>query len=243
MGEPDHAARAVAELAAWRARQLRPAGALDRAARKVQDRIIALTPERVHAVVTGVIEQMIRGVMFGSHHTTVTPPQEASAEARETRMRERIGLYRATAATEGGVAGAGGFLLAAADFPALIAIKLKLLFDLAALDGRDTAAFPERLLILLIFRLAFSSPGRRAEALAAVEAWIAGDRPQSLEEFDWRGFQQEYRDYIDLAKLAQLIPVIGAPVGAVVNYRMTSRLGEAALNVFRMRRAAETGLL
>ena len=36
-----------------------------------------------------------------------------------------------------------------------------------------------------------------------------------LDEFDWRKFQQEYRDYIDLAKLAQLIPVIGAPVGVI----------------------------
>ena len=39
-------------------------------------------------------------------------------------------------------------------------------------------------------------------------------------EFDWRNFQQEYRDYIDLAKMAQLIPVIGAPVGIVVNNRL-----------------------
>jgi hypothetical protein len=31
-------------------------------------------------------------------------------------------------------------------------------------------------------------------------------------------FQQQYRDYIDIAKLAQMIPVIGAAVGAIANY-------------------------
>ena len=36
--------------------------------------------------------------------------------------------------------GTGGFLLAAADFPALIAIKIKLLFEIAALYGHDGQA-------------------------------------------------------------------------------------------------------
>ncbi|MGI8581540.1 MAG: EcsC family protein, partial [Chitinophagaceae bacterium] len=52
---------------------------------------------------------------------------------------------------------------------------------------------------------------------------------------DWRTFQQEYRDYIDLAKMAQLIPVIGAPVGVVVNYRLIKKLGITAMNAYRMR--------
>lgn len=56
---------------------------------------------------------------------------------------------------------------------------------------------------------------------------------------DWRRFQQEYRDYIDLAKLAQLIPIVGAPIGAVVNYRLLDQLGEAAINAYRMRWFAE----
>jgi hypothetical protein len=56
-----------------------------------------------------------------------------------------------------------------------------------------------------------------------------------MNEFDWRNFQQEYRDYIDLAKLAQLIPVIGAAVGLVVNYRLLKKLGHIAMNAYRMR--------
>ena len=59
--------------------------------------------------------------------------------------------------------------------------------------------------------------------------------PEDIHQFDWRNFQQEYRDYIDLAKLAQLIPVIGAPVGAIVNYRLIKKLGRTAIQSYHMR--------
>ena len=61
------------------------------------------------------------------------------------------------------------------------------------------------------------------------------DFPADINQFDWRNFQQEYRDYIDLAKMAQLIPVIGAPVGVLVNYRLIRKLGYTAMNAYRMR--------
>jgi hypothetical protein len=59
--------------------------------------------------------------------------------------------------------------------------------------------------------------------------------PEDLGVFDWRTFQLDYRDYIDLAKLAQLIPIIGAGVGAIANYRLTEHLGKNAMNAFRLR--------
>ncbi|WP_443092798.1 EcsC family protein [Chryseolinea sp. T2] len=40
---------------------------------------------------------------------------------------------------------------------------------------------------------------------------------------------------MDLSKLLQLVPGIGAAVGTVVNYRLTRRLGETAKNAYRMR--------
>ena len=64
----------------------------------------------------------------------------------------------------------------------------------------------------------------------SADAW-----PATAEDFDWRRFQQEYRDYIDLAKLAQLLPVVGAPIGAIVNWRLVEQLGETAMNAYRLR--------
>lgn len=59
--------------------------------------------------------------------------------------------------------------------------------------------------------------------------------PNDINAFEWRMFQQEYRDYIDLAKMAQLIPGIGAVVGVVVNYKLIQKLGITAMNAYRMR--------
>jgi hypothetical protein len=59
--------------------------------------------------------------------------------------------------------------------------------------------------------------------------------PTQMNDFDWRSFQQEYRDYIDLAKLLQLVPGIGAVVGAYANHRLVHKLGDTAKNAYRMR--------
>ena len=226
-----------AEMAAWRESVLKPAGPFDKAARKMQDTINNLIPEKVHGVITAAMEQMIRAIVTGADYTSPPPVEGATLRAREAQARDKIMAWRTTAAAEGGVAGAGGFLLAAADFPVLIGLKIKLLFDLAAVYGHSGDDLAERLYILRIFSLAFSSASRRPEAYEALADWDSAEvmADGGLESLDWRRFQQEYRDYIDLAKLAQLIPVIGAPVGAFVNYRLLDRLGETAMNAYRMR--------
>lgn len=56
-----------------------------------------------------------------------------------------------------------------------------------------------------------------------------------INDFNWREFQQEYRDYIDLAKLLQLVPGIGAFVGAYANHKLVDKLGEYAIYSYHMR--------
>lgn len=229
-------ARVLAEAAAWRERQLRRPGLWDMTTRATQDRINRIIPERVHQIVTSGVEMTTRGILTGAEWTTAKPLLHGDLRTREDLIRTRVDLYRTTASVEGGVTGAGGLLLAAADFPALLAIKVKLLAEIGALYGHSGKGLPERLYLLRIFQLAFSSARRRPEALAALEAAGRGlDQPERIQDFDWRKFQLEYRDYIDLAKLAQLIPVIGAPVGAVVNWRLTTRLATTAMNAYRLR--------
>lgn len=229
-------ARVLAEAEAWRERQLRRPGLWDMTTRATQDRINKIIPERVHQIVTSGVELTTRGIMAGAEWTTAKPLLHGDLRTREDLIRTRIDLYRTTASAEGGVAGAGGFLLAAADFPALLAIKVKLLAEIGALYGHSGKSLPERLYLLRIFQLAFSSARHRPEALSALESAGRGlHQPERIQDFDWRKFQLEYRDYIDLAKLAQLIPVIGAPVGAVVNWRLTTRLAMTAMNAYRLR--------
>ena len=138
---------------------------------------------------------------------------------------------------EGGLTGAGGLLLGLADFPLLISLKIKLLFEIAAIYGFDVSDYKERLYLLHIFELAFSSDEHRKNVFMKMIDWEdkSSQLPEDIHEFDWRNFQQEYRDYIDIAKMAQLVPVIGAPVGVVVNYRLIKKLGITAMNAYRMR--------
>lgn len=233
---PDaYEAWAAAEVAHWRAQVLKPAGPMAKGARAVQQRINRAIPERVHLTVTEAMQRMTRAILTGADLVCGPPLRSASLAERDRLALQRIQDYRKIAAVEGGVAGAGGFWLALADFPALIAIKFRLLFDLAAAYGHDGEAFAERLYILHLFELAFSAAEHRGRVLRDLEDWDSRAHPADFTQFDWRTFQQEYRDHIDLAKLAQLIPVIGAPVGAVVNWRLTDRLGEAAMNGYRMR--------
>jgi len=123
------------------------------------------------------------------------------------------------------------------DFPLLIAIKLKLLFEIASIYGHNVDDYRERVYILHIFQLAFSSAKHRRKVFLSMQNWkvISENLPKDIHQFDWRSFQQEYRDYIDLAKMAQLVPVIGAPVGAIVNYRLIKKLGYTAIMCYHMR--------
>jgi len=220
---------------------LKPPGALDRAARGLQGRINRIIPEQVHATVTTVIEGLTRTILTGSD--LVAPPPRVGDEIwdRDDRAREIIDTYRKTAAVEGGVAGAGGFWLALADFPALLTIKIKMLFDICGAYGHRYDQFEERLYILALFQLAFSGADHRAQVFHTLEGWDERQHPADFEHFDWRTFQQQYRDYIDLAKMAQMIPVVGAPIGAVVNWRLLDRLGETAMNGYRLRYLERVG--
>ena len=233
--------RVRAEVAAWREAVLKPPGLWDKATRGTQDRINRIIPERIHAIVTSGVAAMTKGILFGSDMIPARAMADGSLAARELRARARIRGYRTTAGVEGGVAGAGGFLLAAADFPALMAIKVRMMGEVVSAYGWGGDTVRERLFLLHIFHLAFASARRRPEALAELERWIAGtDQPEAIAEYDWRRFQCEYRDHIDLAKTAQLVPVVGAPIGAVVNWRLVNRLGETAIMACRMRWLGET---
>ncbi len=236
---PDaYEAWAAREVAHWRAEMLKPPSALAHAAGGIQRRINRAIPEAVHVTLTDVIRRMTEAILLGSDLVNGDPIKGLSLGQRDRMALEKIDDYRKMAAVEGGVSGAGGFWLAMADFPALITIKLRLLFDLARVYGHDAGVFSERLFILDLFQIAFSGAEHRARLVLGIEGWDAREHPEGNSHFDWRAFQQQYRDSIDLPKLAQMIPIIGAPVGAVVNWKLTERVGHVAINGYRMRALA-----
>ena len=225
------------ELWHWQQKMLQRPGFFNALSKRWQVKVNSWIPEKVHQAITATIKQMIRGVLFGAKHTTAAPLETDSLWVREMAVKERIEFYRNTAAVEGGVTGAGGLLLGLADFPLLLGLKIKMLFEIASLYGFDVNDYKERVYMLHIFELAFSSHEHRRKVYLKMTDWSEKSRlmPNDIHQFDWRNFQQEYRDYLDLAKMAQLIPVIGAPVGIVVNFRLVKKLGLTAMNAYRMR--------
>lgn len=226
------------ELQFWKMEVMKKPSLADNITYKIQGKINGYIPQKVHDAITLAIRQMVKAVLFGSEITTSSmPPQEMSLIHREALVKSKIESYCKTGAAEGGITGAGGFLMSLADFPLLIAIKIKLLYEIAALYGFNTSDFRERLYVLHIFQLAFSSKKGSQEVLQQLENW--DDKlfllPENGDGFDWQTFQQQYRDYIDLAKLAQLLPIVGAAVGAVVNYQLIKKLGKTAMMCYRMR--------
>jgi hypothetical protein len=233
----DYELNASAELRLWQKKMQSRPSLLNKLSKRLQVKVNSYIPEKVHKAITVAMEKMIKGVLFGAKYTTRKPANITTLQATEEAVEKLIKTYRTTAAAEGGITGAGGILLGLADFPILLGIKLKMLFDIAALYGFDVKDYKERVYILHIFELAFSSQQHRQAVYAKMKDWESKKQllPNDMNEFDWRSFQQEYRDYIDLAKMAQLVPGIGAVVGIVVNYKLIKQLGETAMNAYRMR--------
>jgi hypothetical protein len=232
------------ELKQWKRTMGRRPTLLNNLSRRIQAKMNSYIPEKVHNTITSAIKQMVRGVLFGASYITKEASPSRSLETTEESVKKIIKGYKGAAAAEGGITGAGGFLLALAEFPILMGIKIKMLFDIAVQYGYDVDDYKERIYLLHIFQLAFCSQQRRKDVFEQMINWKDQKQklPDDIHQFDWRQLQQEYRDYIDLAKLAQLIPGIGAVVGFVVNYNLLKKLGNTAMNAYRLRWTEENKL-
>ena len=228
---------AISEMRSWQQKMQRSPSLRSRVTKNIQTRINRAIPEKVHEVITGAIKQMINAVLTGAEFINPSPSIFSILEETETQVRKKIEFYKNTAAAEGAITGAGGILLGLADFPLWLSIKMKLLFEIATLYGRDVSDFKERVYILYVFQLAFSSQQHRNTIYDFLKNWDENSKnlDPDTNQLDWRTFQQEYRDHIDLAKMAQLLPFVGAVVGYVVNYKLILKLADTAMNAYRMR--------
>lgn len=224
-------------LEQWRRDMQRKPGLFAGVSRRVQGRINSMIPEKVHAAITAAFRVVTKFLLRGSDFLTMKPLSTGTLLQREEAARKQVDRYKYAATAEGAITGAGGILLGLADLPLWLTIKIKMLSHIAAIYGHDTGDFRERLYIMYILSLAFSSRRHRRKVYLILANWETYVRtlPQEQDAFDWRTFQQEYRDFLDLAKLLQLVPGIGAAVGAYVNHRLTDKLGEIAINAYRMR--------
>lgn len=234
----NYESRAHTECIDWQEEMMRTRSSMfKRAGKSIQTKINEKIPQKVHDAITASIKGMVHSVLQGSDFITRREPiTDMSFTEREKLVEKKINNYKRTAAAEGAGTGAGGLWWGLADFPLLLGIKMKFLYDTAGVYGFDMKDYRERLYVLYIFQTAFSSDTKRVDAFLKLRNWPESiETYSSLKDVNWQEFQQEYRDYIDLAKLFQLIPGFGAVVGAFANYRFLDHLGETAMNAYRMR--------
>jgi hypothetical protein len=226
--------KAYDELLDWQRKIRKRGNKFGRMSKNVQNKLNAMIPEKVHQVFSEAVKGMVQSVLSGSNLVFKKPfPEMFTLEEKEEKIKEQLDKYRKTATVEGAGTGAGGLLLGLADFPLLLSIKLKFLYDVARIYQYDLKNLEERIFLLMVFQLAFSSDEKRIETLNIIENWDT--EKKRLTDLDWKRFQQEYRDYIDIVKMLQLVPGIGAAVGAYANYKLLDRLGETAIYAYRMR--------
>ncbi|KAA0547534.1 EcsC family protein [Bacillus sp. BGMRC 2118] len=217
---------------AWKRKLMRKSSMVARMSKTTQTKMQKLIPEKAHEVITQSIKQMVELTMTSSEYLpNTTYDNNRSFQEKEILIQEKLKAYKKMAALEGAGTGAGGLILGLADFPLLLAIKMKFLFEIGAIHGFDTKSKEERVFLLTIFQLAFSSEKERENTLERIENW----QDSQHVSIDWQKWQQDYRDHIDLIKMLQLVPGIGAVVGAYANYHLLDLLGETAIQCFRLR--------
>jgi hypothetical protein len=231
----------ASEMAAWQRDIQKPEGVLGKAANRAQKRARGMLPKKAREAIASGVKVFLGTVLSAPFPGEVREaPAGLSLAEREYLVLKRYSAYRRAAVAEGAGTGAGGIFLGLADLPMLLALKARFLFDSARLYGFDAESPSERAFMLTVFQLSFSSKECRLARYNEIRAWKGGQEPKT----DWRTLEEEYRDYLDTAKLFQLLPIVGSAVGAAANHSLMKRLLENAMNSYRLRlqgeRASET---
>lgn len=230
---------ALKELSNWQKKMNKKPGFTNGLTKNIQKHINGIIPEKVNIMITKSIKVMVKTVISGCKYISKDNLNNSKLDlkTREDLVKRKIDIYKKTAMISGAGTGAAGLILGMVDFPILLSLKIKFLFDTAGIYGFDLKDYRERLYILYVFQIAFSSDKRRNKIYEIISDWDDYSESLPLNEynFDWRIFQEEYRDYIDIAKMLQLVPGIGAPVGAYANYKLMGKLGYTAINAYRLR--------
>jgi hypothetical protein len=160
----------------------------------------------------------------GAGHT----PEELARVAFKKHVR--------VARLEGGALGVGGVITAAPDIVALLWIQSRMVFYIAAAYGYDPC-HPMRPAEYLALQGLYDTPAEARQALDGVGkrmAHVMAERALSRRHND--ALHLRLAKYIArrLARryAGRLIPLIGAPIGAIQNGSVTKQLGQRALKYY-----------
>jgi len=146
------------------------------------------------------------------------------------------------AAVQGASTGIGGIFTLAIDIPALLAISLKTLQEIAIIHGYDPSEKSER--VFIVKCLQFSSAdvvGKKAILKELSNYYREGSSSNEMmsQLQGWREVVYTYRDQFGWKKLFQMVPVAGMIFGAYTNRSAINDLAETGMMLYQKRKIIE----
>lgn len=152
--------------------------------------------------------------------------------------------YKGIAVTEGAVAGLAGPLGIAADVAALVLLNLRAIGEYGTSCGFDMTSQRERLYAMHLLSLA-SSPTDASKATAMAQ--LSKIATEVARRSTWKNLEQHafvkvvqhiaqaLGVRLTKAKLAQIVPIAGAAIGAGFNAHFTNKVCDCSYYLFRER--------
>ena len=197
--------------------------------KRVWDRILA-EPDRAPEYIA-----LAAAERFGpqaEEWVRIAGPGHTRAELARIALKKHVRVAR----LEGGALGIGGIVTAAPDLVALLWLQSRMVWYIAAAYGYDPN-HPMRPAEYLALQGLYDTPAQAREALdgvgkrmaiAMAQKALSGRRPEMLH----MRLAKYVAKRIARRYAGRLIPLIGAPIGAVQNGNATSRLGRQAIEYY-----------
>jgi uncharacterized protein (DUF697 family) len=162
----------------------------------------------------------------------IAGPGHTPEELARVAFKKHVRLAR----LEGGALGIGGAVTAAPDLVALLWIQSRMVFYIAAAYGYDPR-HPMRPAEYLALQGLYETPAEAREALDGVGKRMAfAMAERALSSRNSNALHLKLAKYLArrLARryAARLIPLVGAPIGAIQNGGVTKQLGQRALKYY-----------
>jgi hypothetical protein len=146
------------------------------------------------------------------------------------------------ASIQGASTGIGGIFTLAIDIPALLAISLKTLQEIAIIHGYDPNEKSERIFIIKCLQFSSADIVGKETIMKELSGYYRKEN-QSAEIMSqlqgWREVVYTYRDQFGWKKLFQMIPIAGIIFGAFTNRSMINDLAETGIMLYRKRKILE----
>lgn len=185
-----------------------------------------------------------------------TPTLDHALQAADERARESWNYHIGYAVVEGGATGAGGFVGLAADIPALFSILLREIQEVGTCYGFDVTTDREQDYLLHILQAGFAANVKTKmgfivslkefEQILINIAWKKMAEDLASKQISKHSLLAALRQFaktlgfqLTKRKALQLVPVVGALVGASLNGTLANDIGKAAYMSYRRRWISE----